>query len=347
MVVDPAAIEEEFTKIWRETSGAGFDESAIRLRVVNFVGIAHSEKGEARFEDVMIQLPQRHPCRGLLAVSSASFTRLDAVIAAHCWRSTGGRRHVCSEEVILHGGVAQEPELASAVLALLVPEVPVAAWMIDAFDPGGYLASDVLEAAALVFFDTAAAPVTSQAFETALATRDAHDVALADLAWMRTEDWRELIAQMFDGADGPRELDAITSIEVRGGAGVASAEPLLLASWLVSRLGLALADAERTDGTLTASLYDGSRGVRLHVAPGTQTMDAVVLRTAGAEFSVACHAESGHMHVRETRDSGASRRTVRQMDVSDGAIIALALDGVRDGAVYGDTVQAALALLGQ
>lgn len=347
ITVDPAAIEEEFTRIWRETSGAGFDESTIRLRVVNFVGIAQSEEGEARFEDVMIQLPRRHPCRGLLAVSSASFVRLDATIAAHCWRSTGGRRHVCSEEVILHGGVTQEPELASAILALLVPEVPVVAWLIDAFDPGGYLAGEVLEAAALVFFDTAAAPVMSQALETAIATGEAHDVALADLAWSRTEAWRELIAQMFDGPDGPRELDAITSIEVRGGAGADSSEPLLLASWLVSRLGLALADADRSDGTLVASLYDGTRGVRLRIAPGERVIDEVVLRTADAEFAVSCHAESGHMHVRETWDSGASSRTVRQMDVSDAAIIALALDGVRDGIVYSEAVQAALALLGQ
>lgn len=345
--VDPAAIEDEFSRIWRETSGAGFDESSIRLRVVNFVGLAYTDEGTGRFEEVMARLPQRHPCRGLLAVSAAEYLQLDATIAAHCWRSAGGGRHVCSEEVILHGGVTQEPELASAVLALLVPEVPVAAWFIDAFEPGGYFAAELVDAAATVFFDSAAAPAPGAAFALALATRDAHDVALADLAWGRTETWRELIAQMFDGADGPRELDAITSIEVRGGEGAASAEPLLLGAWFVSRLGLALADVERSDGTLAAALYDGTRAVRLRVVPGAQAVEEVLLRTADAEFQVQCHAESGHMHVRESWDSGASRRTVQQMDISDGAVIMRALDGVSDGGVYAETLHAALALLGE
>ncbi len=344
--VDPATIEDEFARIWRETSGAGFDESSIRLRVLNLVGLGRSEGAVDRFEGVMSVLPQRHPCRGLLAISSAAYDRVEATISAHCWRSTGGRRHVCSEEVSLSGGPSRERELASAVLALLVPEVPVSAWFIDALEPDGYLASEVLEAADVVFFDSASSLEPGDAFAAALGVRSKHDVALADLAWGRLETWRDLTAQIFDGDDGPRELAQISSIEIRGGAGTTSAEPLLLASWLISRLDLALADVSRNGSALTATLYDGARGVQVRIVPGALALDELRLRTPDAEFTVQCHASSGHMHVREEWDSGSARRTVLPRPADEASLIGVALDGVRGGAVYEATLRTALALLG-
>ena len=88
--VDPEAIEAEFTRVWRETSGAGFDESSVRLRVVNLVALARGDSERARFEDLMGVLPERHPCRGILALTDGGRETLEAMISAHCWRSTGG-----------------------------------------------------------------------------------------------------------------------------------------------------------------------------------------------------------------------------------------------------------------
>ena len=76
IAVEPAAIEDEFTRIWRETSGAGHDESSVRLRVLNFVAIGRADAAE-RFDAVMQRLPRHHPCRALLA------TTADGLVVAH------------------------------------------------------------------------------------------------------------------------------------------------------------------------------------------------------------------------------------------------------------------------
>lgn len=350
VAVDPAAIEDEFTRIWRETSERGADETAtVRLRSLNFVALADHERDTARFEEIMQVLPQRHPCRGVLALTVSGRAALDAAISVHCWRSPGGDRHVCSEEVTLLGGAHQERELASAVLALLVPEIPVAVWLVGGVERPGYLAQAVLHAADRVLYDSGTSGDAVAAFGAALAVKREYELTLSDLAWGRLTTWRMLAAQLFDDEDGPRELATIRSIEVRGGAGRMSGEPMLLGAWLVSRLGLAIADIESADDALDATLYDGTRGVRLRIGPASAPgapVEEVRIRTDDAEFLLQCHAASGHMHVRETWDTGSSRRAVDQIPTDDAAVIALALDGTQDARVYEETLQAALALLG-
>jgi len=41
--ISPAAIEAEFTRLWRETAEPGLDDSSVRLRTMNFVAVGPSE----------------------------------------------------------------------------------------------------------------------------------------------------------------------------------------------------------------------------------------------------------------------------------------------------------------
>ncbi len=349
IAVDPGAIEAEFTKIWRATSGAPYDESSIRLRVLNFVAFAHDSAGTGRFREVMRALPQRYPCRGILAVAAPGQRKLDASISAGFWRSASGARHICSEEVQLLGGAAQEPELASAVLALLVPELPVAIWLMDAPDFGGRMSREVLEAADRVFFDTAGQVDTAAVFGHVLHAGAEREVELCDFAWGRIATWRELVAQFFDGDEGLRQLSKIQSIEIDGGGARLSSESLLLAGWLVARLGLSLAYLAPSGGRVEATLYDGTRGVTLKVARGADggatPVREVRIRTGTALLSVGIHPESGHMHVREQREGALSRRTVASPRDDDASAIAAALDDRADPAIYAEALGSALALL--
>ena len=349
IAVDPGAIEAEFTKIWRTTSGAAYDESSIRLRVLNLVAFAHERGGASRFRDVMRALPQRYPCRGILAVASPDQQQLDASIAAGFWRSASGARHICSEEVQLVGGATQERELASAVLALLVPELPVAIWLMDAPDLGGRMSREILEAADRVFFDTAGQADTAGVFDHILRAGREFEIELCDLAWGRISTWRELVAQFFDGDEGMRQLSQIQAIEIDGGGTRLSSEALLLAGWLVSRLGLSLAYLAPSGGRIEATLYDGTRGVTLRVARGTAGSVAPVcevrIRTASALLSVGIHPESAHMHVREQWDGAPLHRTVASPPGDDASAIAAALDDRADPAIYAEALGSALALL--
>jgi len=342
--VEPAAIEDEFARIWRETAGDTYDASSIRLRVLNLVAIANAADAEARYERVMEAMPQRYPCRGILALLDPAAADVTASISAHCWSSSAGGRHVCSEEVLLRGGPAQGRAVASAVLALLVPEVPVDVWLIGPPELQGELLDEVLEAADRLLLDSAAAADASSAYRDALAIGSDRGLAVCDLAWHRLVAWRTLAAQLFDREGARQELTRLQSIEIAGGAGRLSSEALLLAGWFVSRLGLSPADVSVRGGGFAATLYDGTRGIRLAVSPGDSAMRSVRIRTQNALFLVESHEANGHMHVREEWPDAAPHRTVAMRPVDDASVVVEALDDPDDASVFIDAMRAALTL---
>ena len=348
LAVDPRVIEAEFDRIWRDTARAGADDSSTRVRVLNLVAITSSEEGRGRFEDMMQLLPQRHPCRGILVAAQDSHDRLNAVISAHCWRSGTSRGHVCSEEVLLTGSPQQERELASAVLALLVTDLPVTVWLMDEAAPTHTLGARLLDSSDAAVIDSGRSREPRSAFERALALREEYGVTCHDLAWGRLSTWRALSAQLFDGEDGAREIGLIESIEVRGGSGARFADALLLAAWLANGLRLTLADCSVDGERCDAALYDGTRHVRLRIDHGAPDgVEAVRIRTSDAEFRIERHAVSGHVHVRESWDSGSTQRVVDQHPHDDASIIERALDGaITAASVYEDALRTAIALCG-
>src|SRR3989442_432200 len=94
MTVEPRAIESEFTRIWLETASGDRDRSSIRLRTLNFVGLGDDAAAQEKFGDAMQLLVERHPCRGILAITAPEFERLQASISARCLRAPGGSRDV-------------------------------------------------------------------------------------------------------------------------------------------------------------------------------------------------------------------------------------------------------------
>lgn len=347
ITISPAGIEQEFARIWRESATAGADDSTILLRTLNFVGLGPEMWTVERFERVMESLPQQHPCRGVLAVVSPDRHGLEAAISAHCWRTASGGRHVCSEGVVLRAGVEDEHALASTVLALLVPELPLNVWVIGPIDLDSHVAAELIDGAETVFVDTADAADAATALRAALAAHQKHGVAICDLAWRRIAVWRALAAQCFDGAAGAERLSHLQGVEIKGGAGITS-EMLLIAGWFVSRLGLSLAEVERHAGSITATLYDGSRGVTLKLSDDGSDgarISEVKVRASGAEFTVQSHPESGHMHVREEWPDDSDHRTVAQEPTDDASIVAEALDDASDLPIFIEAAQAALSLL--
>lgn len=352
LAVDPAKIEAEFSRIWQETSDAGRDASSIRLRVLNFVGIGRGDDERDRFDAVMAGLPQSHPCRGVLAVVEDAREGIDATISAHCWRATGGSRHLCSEEVLLRAGPADEDALASAVLALLVPELPVTVWLLGAADPASHLLEETLEEADRAIIDSAGAPDPAVAWRALLQIEQTHDATVHDLAWRRTADWRAMIAQCFDSEDAGRQLRQLERISVSCGGDTMSGGGLLLAGWLISRLGLAVGAVHRSDGVLDATLRssDGRTvALRLTATGGAAAaLREVRIETAGAAFVVdLCDEEGRHLHVLQAWPDAPVEHTVQRDPQDDASLIAETLDEPARPALFVDAVRAALAVCGR
>jgi glucose-6-phosphate dehydrogenase assembly protein OpcA len=317
----------------------------VRVRVLNLVATGADAADIRRFEEVMQTLPQRHPCRGVFAVASSPYRALSATISAHCRRTGTARRHVCSEEVVLTGANGHERQVASAVRGLLVPDLPVALWLLhDPASPGA-VAPRLMDACDTMIVDSGRASLLARTYSAIMRVDEAHEAPLLDLAWARLAPWRALIAQMFDGAAGARELAQIEDISIAGGRdGVPSSEAALLAGWLASRLSFALADVTTHGSGLSAALYDGTRSVDVRIVVQALALDGITIRTPDTQFAIARHGDTGHLHVREEWDSGATRRVVDQPVDDEGALIALTLDGMGEVATYRDALSVATAL---
>ena len=348
IAVDPRAIEDEFNAIWRQAAGSALDESSARIRVLNLVGVASSDDDARRFDDALEVVAPRHPCRSILALLAQEEARIEATLAARCWRAGGSRRQVCSEDVLLRGGGHQQKEMASLVRAVLVPEVPVAVWMLRPPGLHAELVQALMPLADRLIFDSDEATRMAAAYAWLLSVDREEDIDLADLAWTRTSPWRDLTAQFFDGKDGARELRQITSIQVVGGHEHVSSSAVLHAAWLVSRLGLTIADATANRRELHATLYDGSRGVHVSAIPGVleRAIERVRIITTDAEFVVECHEQSNHLHVREDWEGGSTRRVVEEPTEDERAIVARTLDGVDEGQLYAEVAATASVLVG-
>ena len=347
--VRPDEVEAALDRLWREAAPAGSDESTVRLRLLNFVAIGIGEHVVERFQAVITALPAHHPCRGILATTVAGESAVEASISARCWLAPGGGRHLCSEEITLTVGPGQERALASAVLALLVPEVTVAVWAMGGLAPDAPLVDELADAADHLYFDAAESADAADTWTHAISIANEHDLELRDLAWWRTSTWRALVSQLFDNDDALAELERLTSITMVSGGARPTAEAVLVAGWLVSRLGITIADTVIGPDGVTATLYDGSRGVRLAIKldGGDVALRSLELRTGQAVFGVDVDAASGHMHVSEVRGERESRRTVACPAEDDASLFGDALDGGDEPSVYIDAVNAALSLLGR
>jgi glucose-6-phosphate dehydrogenase assembly protein OpcA len=345
--VDPRAIEDEFNAIWRQSAGSALDESSARIRVLNFAGVAGSDEEARRFDAAVETVAQRHPCRSILALLRGGEQELQARLSARCWRSGALTRHVCSEEVLLTSGAEQQKQMASLVRAVLVPELPTALWMLEPPPSESDIVQSLMTQADRLIFDTDASTNAAAAYAWLLEVDEDEDLVLGDLAWARTNPWRELTAQFFDGNDGARELQQIASVQVVGGTDRVSSGAMLHAAWLISRLGLAIADASANRRELHATLYRGSRGVHVSAVPGVQgrSIERVRIVTADAEFVIECHEQSNHLHVREQWEGGATRRVVEQPTDDEGAIVTRALDGVDDGPLYEEALRTASTMM--
>jgi glucose-6-phosphate dehydrogenase assembly protein OpcA len=338
-------IESEFDRIWQESSSAGGDGSSVRLRISNFLAWGVAARAAEDFERVMEVFAERHPCRGILAMLSAEAEAVQASISAHCWRTAAGGRHICSEEIVLVAPEGSRRALASAVLALLVPDLPVHLWLIDDTASVMQVPDEILNTADRLYLDTAKNPRAAEAIASALEVKQALDVRVIDFAWLRAAEWRELAAQLFDGPSRSL-LGKVTSIEIIGGAGSVEAPAALLAGWLVASLDLTLNSTESEGHRISATLYDGTRGVHLILQPAASSaqIEQLVFRTEEALLSVSLQ-DVGRLVLRSDWGDAPTERVV-SMEADDIAALALrAVDDESDEGLYGEAARAALTLL--
>ena len=95
---------------------------SVRATTLNLVAFAPTPADVAFTQRALERLGGSRPLRAIIAGPGANGLR--ASVSASCWLG-GGLQHVCSEQVVL---TARADALPSAVLSLLVPDLPVFVW---------------------------------------------------------------------------------------------------------------------------------------------------------------------------------------------------------------------------
>jgi glucose-6-phosphate dehydrogenase assembly protein OpcA len=257
--IDIAAIERELRQLWKENAAEAGGQAVTRALTLNLVARATDAETAERISALVQQLTASHPNRTVLSLMRpAAEPQLEAFVQANCLLGARGVPQVCGEQITIDARGAEAGQIASLVLPLLVPDLPVALWL-----PGSAPFDDPLLARlrgridrlivdGREFVEPARDLMAMAAFSAAPAGPGPRAPALSDLAWASLTPWRELTAQFFDTRPLLPHLHRIDRVEIAYVAPQPNPLPaLLMAGWLASRLGWTpLEDAVSVEGNM-------------------------------------------------------------------------------------------------
>jgi glucose-6-phosphate dehydrogenase assembly protein OpcA len=193
----------------------------VRATTLNLVVYAPTAEDVLSAQRALERIGGSRPLRAIVASAGSDGVR--ASVSTSCWLG-GGMQQVCSEQIFL---TARADALPSAVLSLLVTDLPTFVWWQGAIPKGLAVLSDLAALASSTVVDSSVSSLEG------VGTVGRLDSWVIDLAWLRLEPWREAIASMFDPPSAAASLGSAKAVSVQGPVN----EARLLAGWLRSRVG--------------------------------------------------------------------------------------------------------------
>ena len=244
IAVDTERIELTLRHLW--TEGREGERGVVRACMANLVIYAGTPEQALVASQVVADITAMHLVRALILVTDemASETGVQAWLSAHCQLPKVSGLRVCCEQVTLEATGEAAERLPSAVLPLLAPDLPVILWWMGDPPFGADVFEHLIDAADRLIVDTSSfeeASFSVTRLATLIRTRSDH-IAVTDLNWARLTAWQDQVAQMFDTPETIPYLERLERLTIRylreGATGrLAPEEALLLAGWLLNRLG--------------------------------------------------------------------------------------------------------------
>src|ERR1700687_4254994 len=223
-----------------------------RAALLNLVIYADREMHARRAAASSSRLSTRHPSRVIVVLGDRQREGVDVVVQLHCHVPRPDETAQISYEQILARvkGDADE-RIASVVIPLLVPDLPVFLWCTGTPPHDTRRFDDLIALADRLIVDSAdfARPDQTLAVMAELArTHTGRRVGITDLNCTRLTPWRELVAAFFDVDTWRPCLDNLVGVRVgfgvdMDGRDIHPSQALLLIGWLASRLGWKPVDA--------------------------------------------------------------------------------------------------------
>lgn len=252
LAVDVASIEKTLAELWR-AEGEGNDDAVTRAALWNVVAHTASDADRTFASEILGRASASVPQRTMIIRASRNDEeQINSWISANC-HLLGHGKQVCSEEIVITAGGARVDYVPPLVQALLLPELPVAAWWIGDLpsEEEQYLASLLGPVDHLIVDSSRFDDIDDLRFlrKCGVAT----NTSPSDLNWTRLEGWRIAVASMFDAPDVLSRGRRIRRIGVgydsaRRDYFGAKTEPILLVAWMLCRLGYEVRSDGRVEG---------------------------------------------------------------------------------------------------
>ena len=227
----------------REESAHETEGPDLRTSVMTHLAWVPREWEEVAVE-TLAGLGERHPSRGILLFPDPEAADgMDAKVSMLTFPLREQRRHIAAEVIELRLRGLSSHAAASIVNPLLVPGLPVFLRWRGRPPFGEAEADELIEVTDRLIYDSnewsdAPAAYAALPFER---------TACSDIAWRRTEPWRDVLASLWPGIGGLRSLYVRAPI----------AEASLLVGWLRSRLDRSVALVHDDADRLIAIAVDG------------------------------------------------------------------------------------------
>jgi glucose-6-phosphate dehydrogenase assembly protein OpcA len=205
--------------------------AAVRTSVLTLVAVVTSDAEADAARGIIDELGGRHPSRALVIVAvdqPDAPNGTDAAVWVRALEREG--RAVCFEQMLLRVRGKARHHLDSIVEPFALPDVPMVVWLPAGLPSPG---DPLMQAANRVVVDSRAVAEAGGDVLTRSLTL-ARRLPVADLSWMRLEQWRSMLAGLFEGALNRSFLQAVDRVEVCGNHG----PRYLLGGWLLRRLEL-------------------------------------------------------------------------------------------------------------
>jgi glucose-6-phosphate dehydrogenase assembly protein OpcA len=255
-----AQLERDLRDLWK----APEDPSApllSRACTMNLQVVAPTAELLERYTPVVDEVTASVPARAILASIEPAATSDELTGTATAVCSIEGGRNICSERITLTCRGNASARVASAIEALLVPELPTALVWLGRVHPDDPIFEDLANDAQRIILDSEYTSVGSLIGVVAWARQQRNAPLIADLAWTRIAVWQEMLARFFDDVEMRSLTSKVTRVVFKQacdpGARIGPESALML-GWIGTRLGW---KPTRTAGTLRFERADGKQVV--------------------------------------------------------------------------------------
>ena len=130
--INVAAIERELNALWKDAGSEDEHGGVTRSSVLNllvYINI-NGQNSSSEIDEVLTEVTAAHPSRAILIVADREATdpELSAQVISRCTLPSATTRQVCCEQVTILAKGEQVNEVHSAVMPLLLSDLPVYLW---------------------------------------------------------------------------------------------------------------------------------------------------------------------------------------------------------------------------